>query len=396
MISGKPVKIFVVDTQVYSNTGGQACTSGFYGQVSDMAQYGKAIKGKEEVRKEIGLVGMAHRTTYVMQSTMAHPSHMIEGFVQGLMARRPALFNMYTSCQPEHGIGDDMAQYQAKLAVESRAYPLFRYDPDAGKTPDECFDLEMNPAIEDDWPTYELKYEENGREKSMEIPMTFADFAVTEARFRKHFRIAPPDTWNENMVPLHEFLQMEKDDREGLFPYIWWVDRKKRLTRVLVAEPLVISTQERLDFWIMLKGLAGADKEEAPAADLDRIRTEIVQKIAGSLLQMAGGEGSVALAGLVAEGVAPAAAPAVEGDYMAPWIDTDQCTACDECTNINKKIFVYNDQKKAVIKDPKGGPYKDIVKSAEKCTARIIHPGLPADRSAKDIDKWIKRGEKFN
>jgi pyruvate-ferredoxin/flavodoxin oxidoreductase len=173
------------------------------------------------------------------------------------------------------------------------------------------------------------------------------------------------------------------------------VDRKKRLTRVLVAEPLVISSQERLDFWTMLKGIAGVGKEEAPAADMEnQIRSEIVQKIAGSLMQMAGGEGSVALAGPVA--AAPAAAVPVDGDYMAPWIDTDQCTTCDECININKKIFVYNDKKKAVIKDPKGGPYKDIVKAAEKCTAQVIHPGLPADRSPKDIDKWIKRGEKFN
>ncbi len=93
---------------------------------------------------------------------------------------------------------------------------------------------------------------------------------------------------------------------------------------------------------------------------------------------------------------APGIAPPVDGDYMAPWIDTDLCTTCDECTNLNKKIFVYNDKKKAIIKDPKGGPYRDIVKAAEKCTAKIIHPGLPADRSEKDIEKWIKRGEKFN
>ena len=42
------------------------------------------------------------------------------------------------------------------------------------------------------------------------------------------------------------------------------------------------------------------------------------------------------------------------------------------------------------------GPYQDLVKAAEKCTAGVIHPGLPKDRNAKDIDKWIKRGEKFN
>ena len=81
---------------------------------------------------------------------------------------------------------------------------------------------------------------------------------------------------------------------------------------------------------------------------------------------------------------------------MAPWLDSAECTACDECTNLNSKIFVYDSNKKAFIKDPNGGPYKDLVKAAERCTARVIHPGLPRDRSAKDIDKWIQRGQKFN
>ena len=40
--------------------------------------------------------------------------------------------------------------------------------------------------------------------------------------------------------------------------------------------------------------------------------------------------------------------------------------------------------------------YRDLVKAAEKCTAQVIHPGLPADRGEVDIDKWIARGEKYN
>ncbi len=52
--------------------------------------------------------------------------------------------------------------------------------------------------------------------------------------------------------------------------------------------------------------------------------------------------------------------------------------------------------KKAFIKSAEAGPYRDIVKSAEKCTAEVIHPGLPRDRSGKDVEKWIKRGQKFN
>jgi len=403
MASGKPIKILVLDTQVYSNTGGQACTSGFIGQISDMAQFGKAIQGKQEPRKEIGLVGMAHRTTYVLQGTIAHPGHMIEGFIRGLKARRPALFNLYSSCQPEHGIGDDMSSAQARLAVESRAYPLFRYDPDAGKTPEECFDLEGNPALEDDWPSYTIQYREGGRDKQMTLPMTFGDFAITETRFRKHFRVAPPDTWNDDMVPFAEFLGLAPDEREGKFPYLWAVDKKQRLTRLLVAKAIVESAEDRRDFWTMLRALAGVGKPEISREEIERqVRQDVAGKIAAGLVQLAGGSGegiaALATAASAPAAVAPAAAPAAaaEGGYVAPWIETAQCTACDECTKLNPKIFVYNADKKAVIKDPEGGPYRDLVKAAERCTARVIHPGLPRDRSAKDIDKWIKRAEKYN
>ena len=116
------------------------------------------------------------------------------------------------------------------------------------------------------------------------------------------------------------------------------------------------------------------------------------------LVRLAGGsvEGLAALAGGAATATAAGASAAAAGEYMAPWIDTAQCTACDECTKLNPQIFVYNSEKKAIFKDPNGGPYQDIVKAAEKCTARVIHPGLPMDRSPKDIEKWIKRAEKYN
>ena len=84
------------------------------------------------------------------------------------------------------------------------------------------------------------------------------------------------------------------------------------------------------------------------------------------------------------------------GHYMAPWIETEKCTSCDECIRLNPDIFAYNEQKKAVIKDPSGGPFEDLVKAAERCTAGVIHPGLPKDRSGKGMEKLIARAEKFN
>ena len=403
MASGKPIKVLVVDTQVYSNTGGQACTSGFLGQISDMAQYGKFQQGKQEPRKEIGLIGMAHRTSYVLQSTIAHPSHMIEGFIAGLKARRPALFNLYSSCQPEHGIGDDMSAAQAKLAVESRAYPIFRYDPDGGRTPAECFDLDGNPAPKQDWPTYTFRYKQGGREREMEVPLTFADFALTETRFRKHFRMAPPDTWNDDMVPLAEFLDLPEDAREGRFPYVWTVDRKQQLSRLLVDRAMVASSEDRRSFWVMLRALAGMLEDEAPSREAieQEVRQEVVGRIAAGLMNLAGAPGDALelLAGVESAGgseATPDAATADTGDGMAPWLDTDECTACDECVDLNREIFAYNDNHKAFIKDPAGGPYRDLVKAAERCTAQVIHPGLPRDRSEKDVEKWIKRAEKYN
>jgi pyruvate-ferredoxin/flavodoxin oxidoreductase len=410
LMSGKPIKVLIVDTQVYSNTGGQACTSGFFGQVSDMAQFGKAIKGKEETRKEMGLIAIAHRTTYFLQSTIAHSNHMIEGFVQGLMTRRPAVFNLYSSCQPEHGIGDDMSHHQAKLAVESRAYPLFRYDPDGGLTVGECLDLDGNPNPDRDWPVTKIQYVEKGREKEMELSTTFVDFAVTEARFRKHFRKIPRDSWNEDMVPVSEYLELDKDDREDKVPFVWALDAKRELSRLLVAQPMIESAEERRAFWLMLRDLGGIKEAVADVDEVQiesRVRQEVVQKLASSLMGLVSGNQALDMGAMLdAVSSEPAQqpqlkaveslAPAADGDYMAPWIDTEECTECDECILINSNIFEYNADKKAIIKNPNGGPYRDLVKAAEKCTAEVIHPGLPRDRSEKDIDKWIKRGEKFN
>ncbi|KAB2968548.1 MAG: ferredoxin, partial [Thermoanaerobaculia bacterium] len=89
-------------------------------------------------------------------------------------------------------------------------------------------------------------------------------------------------------------------------------------------------------------------------------------------------------------------APAAAGDYLAPWLDSEKCTGCDECTNLNPKMFAYGPGKKAFIKDPAAGPYADLVKAAERCTVSVIHPGLPRDRAFKDAEKWVARAKKYN
>jgi ferredoxin len=83
-------------------------------------------------------------------------------------------------------------------------------------------------------------------------------------------------------------------------------------------------------------------------------------------------------------------------EIVDPYIDTPLCTSCNDCTNINSRMFAYNENKQAYIKDAKAGTFKELVKAAEKCPARIIHPGKPKNSSEPGLDKLIKRAEPFN
>jgi len=467
MASGKPIRVMVLDTQVYSNTGGQACTSGFLGQVSDMAPFGKAQHGKEETRKELALIAMAHRNVFVLQSSQAAPAHLLGGVLRGLQSRYPSVFILHSPCPPEHGLGDDQAPDAAKLALESRAISLVLYDPAAGETFADRLSLDGNPSMDEVWPTYDLKYlDEQGKEQTMELPLTAADWAATEARFKKHFSAVPKDLGEDALVPFHEYLRLPAEERDGKRPFIYVLERDRRLGKQLVSDEMVELAADRLGVWHQLKELAGLEIGDTARGlvqeqlegefqkQLDALRADyeakfaalratypavIARRMAEALLRAgkdnlsiadiltqarslpAVPQGSVDLgagpAAPAAPRPAPVSAPAAtsvsaasaapaasaatavaeeaETLTMEPYIDSAQCTTCDECTNLNKRMFAYNDKKQAYIKDPKAGTFKDLVTAAERCPPQIIHPGTPLNPKEKDLAKWLKRAERF-
>jgi pyruvate ferredoxin oxidoreductase beta subunit len=174
--SGADIKAMVLDGQVYSNTGGQSSTASFGGQVTKLSAYGKAQHGRPERRKELGRILVGHGEVYVAQTTPAHLNHFYRAVMEANEYPGPAVLVVYTPCQPEHGIADDASTRQAKLAVESRAFPLFTYDPRRGDLMSERLSLQGNPAIRDDWAT-----SPDG------TPIDFLTFARTEGRFAQHF-----------------------------------------------------------------------------------------------------------------------------------------------------------------------------------------------------------------
>ena len=79
-----------------------------------------------------------------------------------------------------------------------------------------------------------------------------------------------------------------------------------------------------------------------------------------------------------------------------PYIDSARCTTCNECINLNGKLFGYNAAKQAEVKDPDAGTFQQLVLAAERCPVGIIHPGTPRNPKEKDLAKWLKRAEPFN
>ncbi|MFV1967617.1 MAG: thiamine pyrophosphate-dependent enzyme [Pirellulaceae bacterium] len=175
--SGMNIKVFVLDTQVYSNTGGQASTSTYTGQNTKMSVHGKVIGGKMERRKEIAQIAMMHPRTFVAQTTCAHTNHFYRAVLDALEFDGPALICCYTTCQPEHGVADNMATDQARLAVDTRAFPLLVYDPRKGDTIRQRMSLQGNPASAEDW----WVNPKTGKR------VDFIDFCRSEGRFAKQF-----------------------------------------------------------------------------------------------------------------------------------------------------------------------------------------------------------------
>ena len=175
-MSGMDIKVIVLDTQAYSNTGGQTSTTSFIGQDAKLASVGKVMHEDTERRKELSQIAMMHPDVFVASTTCAHINHFYRAIIAANEYPGPAIINVYTPCQPEHGISDDMSVHQAKLAVDCRAFPLAIYDPRKGEKISERLRLQGNPAQTADWLV-----------KPDGTKMDFVAFARTESRFSKQF-----------------------------------------------------------------------------------------------------------------------------------------------------------------------------------------------------------------
>ena len=192
LASGADVNILVLDTEVYSNTGGQASKSTTKGAVAKFATGGKSV-----TKKDLGVIAMQYGTVYVAQVAMgANEMQTVKAFHEAAAWPGPSLILAYSTCIA-HGVDMRDSMKRMDLAVKTGYWPLFRYHPAeaAGTTP---FRLDSKP------PSVDLR-----------------DMLSTEGRFAMLERSDP-----ERAAQLRAGLQRDITERWSYYEQLAGVERR--------------------------------------------------------------------------------------------------------------------------------------------------------------------------
>ena len=397
-------------------------------------------------RFELANFGIGHRQVVVAQTSAARHEDLLAGFLCAIDSNRSSLHLVNRGTQTKTAKPILEPWFVASAALESRAHPFLLVNPDAGDQAAKRVSFDGNPQPDEDWPVETLEYRSaEGEETKMELAFTFADYALLMPALHDHFRMVPAGFESEDLVTVADYLEADED---RLVPFVWGIGEDGMLVRLVVSRALVFACRDRLNYWHALQELAGVQNyyveeaveriiEEQRAAleaereqllkehaeELQTVRSEAAGEAMGQLVDvLMGADLSGMLAGggqlatmpaarpaeveAPAEGVEPEAdaqaepaeaeEPEEELSFDEPWLDTPACTTCDDCMGINKMMFAYNDDKQAYLVDPKAGTYDELVRAAEICPAKCIHPGKPLNPNEPNLDELIARAAPFN
>jgi pyruvate-ferredoxin/flavodoxin oxidoreductase len=267
------VKMLMLDTQVYSNTGGQNSDSSTMLGGYDMNQFGVASQGKLIEKKNVAeAFTSGHGSPFVAQVSMANAAKLYKAILDGLEYRGTAFFQAYTTCQPEHGVGDNMSAEQAKLVRDARGMPEFIFNPRRGESAQDAFDLKGNPSIDRDW--WHTKYASTGEEYVFGV----AHWAITEGRFRKHVKpikeeeaakLTPLDDQllfitQDDVIHRHVFDPAHRSFVKNLGCFIK-SEEEGKMKYYAVTRQMVLFAVERRKAWRMLQSKAGVVNKDYAA-----------------------------------------------------------------------------------------------------------------------------------
>ena len=383
--AGMPVKVLVQHTDLLEEAA--------IGQ----GHFAFGIRSARLATTAMGLGGM-----FVMQSTVSNLYALRDRVRRGMGCRGPALFSLFTGSPAE---ASALPSYlTAAAAMKSRAFPAFTYDANAGTNWATRFSFENNRNPEDDWPVEEFEYADEDLQRVQEqVRFTYADFVLCDRRHAHHFAVVPRERWTAAMVPVADWLGLSEREAAERIPYVLAVDASDRLRRVIVDSRLVQATRRCVLLWHRLQehgGIHNSHAEQALARERaaweeqKRQELDALKQAASAVAPSAAASAApapVAPASPTAEAVAEAAPPPSD----EPWIETIRCSSCNECQNINDKLFGYNENKQAYIKDVNAGTYRHMIEAAEACQVAIIHPGKPKNPKEPGLEELLERAKPF-
>jgi ferredoxin len=329
----------------------------------------------------MGLGGM-----FVLQAPASALPMLATRLDRGMACTGPALLCVH----PGLGARSVLPIYlSSALALDARAFPAFTYDAQAGVNWAGRFSLEGNRTPEADWAEERIDYADDALQRaSARVALTLADYALADPARAHHFALVPRERYGAAMVGVAEYLALDERDAAQCVPYVLAVDPQQRLHRVLVDAPLLQATRRALLLWRRLQEHAGIHDSHA-----ERLLAE--ERARQQQAPAAAVQAAPAVAAATVE-VAPAPeAPAQAAADGQAWIETSRCPSCNECQTINPRMFAYNDNKQAFIKDLKAGTYRQLVEAAESCQVAIIHPGKPWDMNEPGLAELIERARPF-
>jgi len=365
---------------------------------ADLLEDGSAAAGKFAfgVRSaRLATTAMALGGMFVLQSPSSNLYALRERVRHGMSCRQPALFSIFAgTSSPATGLS---AYLCTAAAMDARAFPAFTYDAAAGSNWATRFSLENNRDREADWPIDSLSYVDDEQQRTAQTSaFTYADFALCDRRYARHFAVVPRARWSAAMLPAADWLALEEGHQSDRIPYVWAVDKDDRLHRVIVDLRLMQAARRCLLLWRRLQEHAGINDAYATALlARERAAWEAQGQASGAAVTDVPGTSPVV------DVAAPLAAAAATGaDAAAPpkdeaWIETARCPSCNECQTINPRMFAYNENKQAYIKDITAGTYRQLVEAAEACQVAIIHPGKPRDPKEPGLAELLERAAPF-
>jgi pyruvate-ferredoxin/flavodoxin oxidoreductase len=265
------VKSLMLDTQVYSNTGGQNSDSSPLLGGYDMNQMGAATQGKLVEKKGVAesfLCG--HGSPFVAQISMANAASFYRAILDALEYRGTAFIQCFTTCQPEHGVADDLSVVQAQRVRDARGVPEFIMNPSLGETYAETLSLKGNPTPDADW------YRASFPDTKEKYAYTVAHWCATEARFRMHLKRITGERAREMIVLENMLVRITQDDvvhrrylktdHRSFIPdfgvYVRLPKEGGGIEYRAVSRQLVLFCVERRKAWRMLQSKAGIDNLE--------------------------------------------------------------------------------------------------------------------------------------